>query len=71
MKHTAVVTYRLTGHKELTVQRFDLHNDMQRDEMDKLIDSIRAHAVLDDLGRVQYVRPGTADYHQVGFEVAV
>lgn len=71
MKHTAVVTYRLVGSKELTVQRFDLHNDMQRDEMDKLIDSIRAHAIINELGHVIHTIPGAADYHQVGFEIVV
>lgn len=71
MKHTAVVTYRLVGNKELTVQRFDLHSDVQRTEMDKLVDSIRAHALINELGHVIHTIPGAADYHQVSFELAV
>ena len=70
MKHTAVVTYRLVGSKEVEVKRFDLHSNVHRLLMDKLVDSLRAHAVLDELGRVQYVRPGSADYFNVGFETA-
>lgn len=70
MKHTAVVTYRLVGHKEVEVNRYDLHNNVHRLLMDKLVDSLRAHAVLDELGRVQYVRPGSADYFNIGFELA-
>lgn len=71
MKHTAVVTYRLVGNKELSVQRFDLDNNVERLLMDKLIDNIRAHAIVNEQGHVIHTMSGSADYHQIGFEVTV
>ena len=70
MKHTAVVTYRLVGHKAVEVDRYDLHNNVHRLLMDKLIDRLRAHAHYDELGKLLFTTPGEADYFNVGFEVA-
>ena len=70
MKHTAVVTYRLVGSKEVEVKRFDLHSNVHRILMDKLVDNLRAHAITNELGIVIHTIPGGADYFNVGFETA-
>ena len=65
MKHTTVLTYRLTGSKDLTVAEF---NSDSRDDMAKfnaLLDEVRAKAVVNELGIVEFTKPGIADHFYV------
>ena len=60
-----VLTYRLTGSKDLTVAEF---NSDSRDDMAKfnaLLDEVRAKAVVNELGIVEFTKPGIADHFYV------
>jgi len=62
MKHTTVLTYRLTGSNDLTVTEFNSDSQVDMAKYEALLNDVRAHAIVNELGIVQFIKPGIADH---------
>ena len=65
MKHTTVLTYRLTGSRDLTVAKFDSDSQTDMAKFDALMNEVRAHEVVNEIGIVEFIKPGIADHFYV------
>lgn len=65
MKHTTVLTYRLIGTNDLVVAEFNSDSQDDMAKYDALLNDVRAHAVVNELGIVQYTKPGIADHFYI------
>ena len=65
MKHITVLTYRLIGSNDLTVAEFDADSQFDMERFNTILSSVRAHDVVNELGIVQFTKPGIADHFYI------